>query len=206
MNGIDWPDASTEADWDSGVYMEGAAEPWTQQVIASLLIAMRKRRVLELGSFKGHTTAFLAKALEAIGGGSLTAVEHDVDRSFATETRLASLNLHSVQFIAHCGDSIEFLSAAEPNSYDFVWVDDSHEVAHVANELELLLQPTRPDVRIVSPGGIVLMHDVVGLHGLGAVCRRFGGLVLDFPKLGTDGGLGIVLAAGADRTIFYHPV
>ncbi len=206
MSGINWPDDSTKNDWYSGIYMEGATEPWTQQIVASLLIAQQRRgvRVLELGSFKGHTTVWLAKALESMGGGQLDTVELEIARSEITYDRLDQLAPVAVYWQAIFLDSIEFLRGAEPNSYDFVWVDDSHEVAHVANELELLLQPTNAALRIVAPGGLVLMHDVVGPHGLGGVCKRFGGMILDFPKLGTDGGLGIIPVPG--KTTFHHPV
>ena len=203
---INWPDDSTKADWESGVYMEGATEPWTQQVVASLLVARQKRglRVLELGSFKGHTTVWLAKALESMGGGTLDTVELDPARSQVTYARLDQLAPVDVFWDTVCQDSLAFLHITAPGSYDFIWVDDSHEVAHVANELEMLLRPTQPELSIVASGGLVLMHDVVGPHGLGAVCKRFGGIILDFPKLGTDGGLGIIQSP--DNVTFHHPV
>ncbi len=203
---INWPDDSTKADWESGVYMEGATEPWTQQVVASLLTARQKRglRVLELGSFKGHTTVWLAKALDDLDGGFLDTVELDPARAIITRDRLSQLNPENVYWDVITQDSLDFLHIVQPSTYDFVWVDDSHEVGHVANELEMLLRPTLPELSIIASGGLVLMHDVVGPHGLGAVCKRFGGIILDFPKLGTDGGLGIIQAG--DRTTFHHPV
>ena len=196
--GLGWPlNSGCSDDWNAGVYREGATEPWTQQVVTALLLASQKKRVLELGSFKGHTTAWLAAGLASQGGGTLTTVDLMSEQSAITRDRLARMTLPHVAWDIVTQDSLDFLRHSPAESYDFVWVDDCHDANHVGEELELLLRPGGPGTGVLAPGGFLCMHDVVGPHGLGAVCRRFGGVIMPFPQLGSDGGLGVIVKPGA---------
>jgi len=184
---ISFPHPSLLEDWKSGLYSTGVTEPWTQQVVAAILTASNKYSVLELGTYLGHTTVWLADALKYTGG-KVTSVELDPERCEAAKERLTNCvggdNWTVVQ-----SDSLAFLREQPVGAYDFVWVDDDHTLSHVAEEMNLLLDRNH---QIVAKGGIVLMHDVIGPHALGGICKRWHGTILDFPKLGTDGGLGVI--------------
>lgn len=190
---IHWPHASLKEAWDKGIYKQGATEPWTQQVVADLLIAKNARTVLELGTFLGLTTTWLALALEWLGGGTLIGVEIEKDRAAATEEQLSRLTIPRVHWTIHCDDSIRVLqNDIKTRSIDFAWVDDNHDANHVALELDILCRPTLAEARKMNYGGLVCMHDVSGELGLDGVCINQHGYVLDFPKLGPAGGLGLI--------------
>lgn len=189
---IQWPKPWLAEDWPT-VYNTGVTEPWTQAAVAAILRASSKSQVLELGSYLGHTTVWLADVLEYSAAPTpwLTAVELDPDRVKATREKLQRMSL-GFEWTVYQEDTIVCLKGCKPHSFDFVWVDDDHSADHVAQELELLIQPTNREQGIVAPGGLILMHDVFGPHALGGVCSRYGGVCLDFPKSGSDGGLGII--------------
>lgn len=183
---VQWPHDSLRATWDAGhLYPTGVTEPWTQQVVAALLVASGQRNVLELGSYLGLTTVWLALALERLGGGTLTTVELDPARFEHTKQRLYDLRLQKAEVHFVNRDSLVALADLPDASVGFAWVDDDHQAAHVAEELRLL----RPKM---VPGGLITMHDVSGPLGLDTVCRAHGGYVLHFPRLGVAGGLGVI--------------
>lgn len=175
-----------------GAYATGGTECWTQQVVADLLVAKRPQTVLELGCYMGLTTAWLALALESIGGGTLIGVELEEDRARATEERLADLQIPHVHWEIKQQDSIAALQSLSPDSIDFAWVDDGHEASHVAQELEWLCRPTMRAERRMRANGLICMHDVKGDFGLEGVCVSYHGMTLDFPRLGLAGGLGLI--------------
>ncbi len=189
---ISWPRDWLMADWPQ-VYNTGVTEPWTQQVIASILRASCKSSVLELGSYLGHTTVWMADVLDVSANPAprLTAIELDPERAKETRAKLDRMEL-GFEWVVWPGDTIDYLKHTKPHQFDFVWLDDDHDVNHVAQELELLIQPTLRDQGVVAPGGLILMHDVYGPHALGGLCSRYGGICLDFPRLHSDGGLGII--------------
>ena len=67
----------------------------------------------------------------------------------------------------------------------FVFLDDDHDAAHVREEIRLAK-------KLLRPGGIICVHDVVGPFGLGDVVREAGGIVVDTPRFHAAGGLGII--------------
>lgn len=180
MHGITYPHPSL-----AEVYESGCAEPWTTQLIASLLIASNARNVIETGSFTGQTSAWLAMALERLGGGVLTVVDIDPERVRATEERLGKLNLERVQINVVEADVLRYLPTLPDKSLEFAWVDDCHEHFHVARELNLLWDK-------MKPGGIITGHDVFGSCNLQVEFKKFGGVCLDLPRLGAAGGVGII--------------
>lgn len=189
---FNWPYSLLREEYERGTYRSGVTEPWIAQTVAALLTASGAQAVLELGSYLGHTTSWLADALERGGGGRLLAVEIDPKRATATRTKLTMLRrdgrgLEHVQWEVIEQDSIHVLKHLPHKSIEFCWLDDDHHVPHVHEELLRLTSD------IMAPGGIICMHDVTpNTIGLDAVCKEFGGYVLDFPHLGPAGGLGII--------------
>ena len=185
VDAINWPHESVREAWDAGIYTSGVTEPWCQQAVAALLVATGQRTVLELGSYLGYTTAWLACTLERMGGGSIVGVEHEPERANHAYDVLLDLDLlDDVQWTIARRDALDFLRA-DHATYGFAWVDDDHTAAHVNEELSLL----KPRM---APGGLICMHDVSGPLGLDEVCRAHGGYVLHFPRLGPAGGLGLI--------------
>jgi len=166
-------------------YESGCAEPWTSQLVASLLVASNQRTVLETGGFTGQTTAWLALALQRLGGGELIACDIEHERAVGIQSRLEGLPLDDVTWTVVNDDILKFLPTLPDQSIGFAWVDDCHEMDHVDREVQLLLPK-------MKTGGIVTFHDVFGTCDLQQVVTRWGGYCLDLPRLGRAGGVGIL--------------
>lgn len=166
-------------------YESGCAEPWTSQLVTSLLIASNQRVVLETGGFTGQTSAWLALALERLGGGELIAVDIEAERALAIQNRLEHLPLPNVNWRVVNDDILKTIPTFPDQSIGFAWIDDCHEMAHVEREVEMLLPK-------MKTGGVMTFHDVYGSCDLQQVVTRWGGYCLDIPRLGRAGGLGIL--------------
>lgn len=171
-------------------HIAGSTEPWVSRLVADLVIAIGAQRVLETGGYLGDTSTLLATTLEAIGGGVLDVCEIDQVRAHGIRKRLNALDIPRVLDGVHRQHAFETIRQAQNGYYDLAFVDDHHIEAHVRAELELLYPKMRP-------GGIIAMHDVCGVcpgnqYPLGRICNEFGGYVLNLPRLGPAGGLGII--------------
>jgi predicted O-methyltransferase YrrM len=183
-DGIRWPFPGMREEYESGFYATGATEPWIGQILYSLIVAKQQPvTVLETGGYVGTTSAWLASAVEAVGG-QLIVCEIDPDRANKIGRRLAKAG-PSDQWKVAIHDALAVINNQPDGSIDFVWVDDDHGKEHVREELEALLPK-------MAPNGIIAMHDVYGVCDLAGLCRNFGGVALDFPRIGPGGGLGII--------------
>lgn len=160
-------------------YVSGSTEPWTVSVLCGLIHVMRPRIILELGTFEGLTTLAIANVLSPTQ--HLVSVEHDETR--AAKARALVGARANVQIIQH--DAIAFLKRTQDAMYDFAFVDDDHAYEHVKEEIALLH-------RVVRPGGLITMHDVIGDFGLGRIVHEHGGVIMELPLLHADGGLGVI--------------
>ncbi len=167
------------------IYESGNAEPWTSQLVASLLIASNQRNVIETGVFTGQTSGWLAMALERLGGGTLTLVDIDPARVEMATARVMRLGLTCVEVKPVVSDILQFIPTLPDESVGFVWIDDCHEKPHVEVETRLLWDK-------MKHGGIMTFHDVVGSCDLQTIVKKYGGVSLDLPRLGAAGGVGIV--------------
>lgn len=196
---INWPHPMLHEEWQRGGYMDGATEPWVQQVVAALLVASGQRTVLELGCYKGFTAVWLCDALQRLGGGTYVGVDIEAERQALTLDRLGQLHLPDVQYTVVQADALAVLHQTAPHSVGFCWVDDDHTPQHVAEELDTLLSPTMPAEAKMVSGGLVVMHDVHGGEGrmtpLHGVCTAAHGFALDLPRIGLLGGLGLIQAS-----------
>ncbi len=165
-------------------WRSGSAEPWTVNILCSLVHALKAKRILETGTYKAMTTERLHFASPE--GSTLVTIESDLKRCEAAVRKCAEYP----NILFHNDDAIDFLSAYEGQRFDFVFLDDDHTAAHVAAELDLLLQR-----KLVAPGGLICVHDVFGPFGLGAVVVARHGYLLELPKLHAAGGLGLIQVA-----------
>lgn len=169
-------------------HQEGCTEPWIAEIVSSLLKAKGGNPVvLETGGFLGTTSSWLALALAKMGGGRLTVCEIDQTRAQSIRNRMESLPLTGVQWHVTHVDALQFIDQAPPRTFDLVWVDDDHQAHHVEQEINALWPK-------MKNGGLILFHDVSsdGVCNLGPLIRKYGGIALDLPRLGPDGGLGII--------------
>lgn len=180
VNAVAFPDESLK-----GGYASGCAEPWTAQLVTAMLIASNQRDVLEIGTFTGYTTAWLALALARLGGGTLTTVDIDPERSAMAQQRLAQLTLPNVQVNFVVADSLAYLPTVPRQSVGFVWMDGNHEHHHVEREINLLWDK-------MKPRGIITGHDVYGSCALRKEFKKYGGYAIDLPRLGAAGGVGVL--------------
>jgi predicted O-methyltransferase YrrM len=161
-------------------YASGSTEPWSVEILCALVRGLRAQHIVELGAFEGRTTVWLAEAAASVGG-RVTAVEYDAERAARVAARCQShTNVTIVQ-----QDALTFLAGQPPCTIDFAFVDDDHAFAHVAAELAAL----RP---LMTLGGCIAVHDVLGRFGLAPLIYREGGLVLALPLLHSAGGLGLI--------------
>ena len=180
VNGVTYPHPSLD-----DAYESGCAEPWTSQLVANLLVASNRRNVLETGCFTGQTSAWLACALERVGGGTLTTVDIDPERTAKASERLQGLGLTRVTHRAVTQDVLQFLPTLPNKSIGFAWIDDNHEKSHVDLEIRLLWDK-------MEKGGIMCFHDCWGSCDLQSVVAKYGGYSLDIPRLGAAGGVGFL--------------
>lgn len=169
-----------------GAYKSGSTEPWATAVIASVIRAKKPSIVIETGTFEGLGTLVLLEAMNTYAPERLSrlyTVEMDGSRLDAAWEKFTpyagAVDIQGVR-----GDALLFLQTFGGQA-DVIFLDDDHTQGHVAEEIAAAL-------KILRPGGVVFVHDVVGVFGLGEIVRGFGGVVLDLPRLHLSGGLGIL--------------
>jgi predicted O-methyltransferase YrrM len=180
-----YPVPSLREEWELGNYCTGCTEPWNVEILAALLKASLARTVLECGGYLGTTSAWLAMTLQQMGGGTLHVAELEADRALMCDKRLSELPIPDVTWRVWQDDVFNVIAAQPDESIDFAWVDDCHEKPHVDRELAALIPKMRR-------GGLITGHDVIGSCDLQEIFTKYGGYALDFPKLGTAGGIGIL--------------
>jgi len=186
---FNWPHPDMQEEYESGFYKTGATEPWIAQILYSLIVAKQEPiTVLETGGYVGTTSAWLAKAALEVGGRIIVA-ELDHQRAMKIGLRLRDYGYWDGESgpvtIAVGYDALDVIDEQSDGSLGFAWVDDDHDKGHVAYEIAALMPK-------MAPGGLICMHDVFGSTDLAGLCKQFGGLALDFPRIGPGGGLGLI--------------
>lgn len=144
-----------------------AVNPGDRRALHYMMDHFRPKRILEVGTHIGASTAWMASLLkrQALEDGvpfSLTSVDvKDVNceqtkywlkfgADCSPAERMSRLGVSdAVRFIA--SDSLEYLRET-PDTYDFVFLDGNHRASHVYREIPHVLDR-------LSPGGVVLLHD-----------------------------------------------
>lgn len=167
---------------DLSRYVSGSTEPWSVSVLQALIRLTRPLRLLEMGAYEGLTTRAIAEVMPK--GAHLTAVELYDSRAEIARAKMEPE--WDVEVVV--AEALRFLEASKRASFDFAFVDDDHSKAHVAMELDLLL-----DGRM-TPGGLIVGHDVLGSFELAEVFEARGGFIIELPLLHAGGGLGVIVA------------
>jgi predicted O-methyltransferase YrrM len=176
---IHWPYPEIAAAWEADEYKGGTTEPWTQQIVADMASALPAKRIIETGTFMGLTTLWLIST-----GAHVTTVDSDPERAENARKLFKRLGVSSqVRVISE--DSLSVLRSKGDDSYDFAFLDDDHTADHVYAEIT-------EAKRIVRPGGIIAVHDVIGPFNLRGVIAAHGGASLPFCNIHAGGGLGVI--------------
>lgn len=134
----------TQTHFTGGVH----TPPETRLLLYSLAVSMRAKRVLELGYDAGYTLMAMA-----MSGAECVGVENYGDTGAAkgiAEEMLAEYD--NVTLVNQ--EATAFLEAQPDESFDLIFVDDSHDYHHVAIEINNIR-------RILTPSGIAVFHDVI---------------------------------------------
>ena len=166
-------------------WLPGSCEPWTVDIICSLIRATSPLYLLETGTFEAKTTVRMHWATGE--GSQLTSLDTSKEHWEAAST--LCLDLKGVTILNV--EAVEYLMNYKGPPFDFVFLDDDHGADHVALELDILHNFATGE-GLMAPGGIICVHDVIGPHGLGAVVVARHGFLLSLPMLHVSGGLGII--------------
>jgi predicted O-methyltransferase YrrM len=143
----------------SGVPGAYNSESNVGQFLGRLAFYRRPATVVELGCFVGWTSAHLALALVAVGGGSLYCVEPDEKFRGIATANLKRLGLDGVTKML-AGTSLDSsVIASLPTKIDIVFVDSSHEYEDTCAEIELYSSR-------LTEGGCMVLHDSLSFPGV----------------------------------------
>jgi predicted O-methyltransferase YrrM len=129
-----------------------ALEPEKSQFAYLTCLALRARRVVEVGTSYGVSTLYLAAAVREAGGGTVIATEHEPAKCAAARASFAAAGLADLIDLRE-GDLRETLKVIE-GPVDFVLMDIWTEMARPAMEL------IGPHLR---PGAVVLADNTAGM-------------------------------------------
>lgn len=114
--------------------------------------------VVEIGSWKGKSTVWIAKGSEAVGGAKVYAIDphfEGTEREFAENIRRAGVGSHVVPIVK----TSEAAVADWKLPIGFLWIDGSHTYEIVRKDF-LGFAP------YVVPGGVIAMHDTYSHEGV----------------------------------------
>lgn len=138
-----------------------AVSPGDRKALYRVVRNFRPRRVLEFGTHIGMSTYYIAKALEANGGGEITTVDIIDVNSEAGAWRNVGLTRPPSGIAASLGlaDTITFVAMPaarfmeqDIGPYDLIFLDGDHAASAVYREVIRSLG-------MLNPGGLILLHD-----------------------------------------------
>ena len=144
----------------------GAINPGDRRAVYSLVRRFRPRRVLEIGTHVGASTVYIAKALDAESSGNRSSrlVTVDVRDVNDSEVRMwercgARASPRDTLEELRCNSVVEFVVSSSmeffqcnTESYDFIFLDGSHQADVVYREIV-------GSLRMLTRGGCILLHD-----------------------------------------------
>jgi predicted O-methyltransferase YrrM len=136
------------------------SERSVSEFIGELAFRLGARTVVELGCYVGWTSAHLALALQAAGGGAkLWCVDYEPRFLAAARDNLGRFDLaKDVAFVRGLSLDQELL-AVLPTRIDLLFIDTSHEYEATKNEIATYAPR-------LAPGGVIVLHDSISQDGV----------------------------------------
>jgi predicted O-methyltransferase YrrM len=163
-----------------------ASEPETGEFIAALIRMMCARAVLELGTYRGHTTLYLVQAMEGKPG-SVTTLD-------AYDHRSPALRRFDDRYTFILGDDLATVPTL-PQRFDLIYLDTCHEYEHTRAELAML--------RMHQPGAILVLHDPISHPGVARAiageAAHYDAVVLPTPLLDPSRMNGLAVLSAKHR-------
>lgn len=159
-------------------YRSGSTEPWTTDIMCSIMYATKPKILLETGTYLGLTTSMLLANMIP------NAVLHTID-SFVSQGVIPHEVLNHPQIKFHQDDALQWIKDYDGPPFEFAFIDDDHTAEHVDQELEALIPK-------MAPNSLICLHDVYGIFNLHRVVTKYGGFNLKLPLLHAAGGLGLI--------------
>jgi predicted O-methyltransferase YrrM len=154
--------ATIVALFGDGDYSEGV-NPGDRRALYFLVMALKPRSALEVGTHIGASTIYIAAALKRLNAGAkLTTVDiNDVNHLDRGAWKKAGMSKSPANFAAdlglldricfHTGPSLGFMRLADQR-FDFIFLDGDHRAGAVYQELASALP-------LLDKGGLILLHD-----------------------------------------------
>ncbi len=164
---------SLEIVWNSEPGPSGHIEKLEDRLLLfSLIYAIKPKRCLEIGAFKGGSARIIVKALDACGTGNLISIDPE---PLMAEATLSEIKHRHHLIIGTSPKCIREASALVPGErFDFVYIDGDHDRAYA--DIEGLLP-------FLSPNAFILLHDC-HYH---RVKQDIDNALQDFPQLSDCG-------------------
>jgi len=121
--------------------------PELRLLMFALAISIRAKDILELGIDRGFTTTALAMT-----GARVVGVDNFTDHPGRGKQDVLDQLARIPNVLAVDQDTLEFLARTPDDSFDMIFVDDTHKPEHVGAEAKHIR-------RILRPGGIAVFHD-----------------------------------------------
>lgn len=140
--------------------LQGAVLSLDAQILYSLCKAKAPKSVLEIGTYVGHSTAYLASALGE--GARITTVDiMDVNEDPAAPWKKEGLTKPAevmkdlgVEVNFHVSSATEFFRGNKER-FDLVFVDGDHSYAAALNDIGYAIEA-------IADGGLIVLHDYFG--------------------------------------------
>jgi len=141
----------------------GGVNPGDRRALYFLIMALKPRNVLEVGTHIGSSTIFIAAALKKLNeNGKLTTVDIvDVNDPVRGSWKKIGMHMSPANFAAelglldlirfHKGLSLDFMNTTDQR-FDFIFLDGDHKANAVYEELASALP-------LLCEKGLVLLHD-----------------------------------------------
>jgi len=130
---------------------EGSLSHVDGVVLYTLARLLQAQNIIELGTFRGHSTNYLAEAVWKNGGRVDTV---DLVRYWGKVWRGHAITLANRQVVRqHKADAYEYLLRRPQGSVDMIFEDTSHDYYNTRGLIDLTKI-------VLKPGGLLVIHDV----------------------------------------------
>ncbi len=151
-------------------------------LLYSLILGLRPQLCLEIGSFRGGSSAIICAALDDAGGGRLVCV--DPEPRMADDLWQAIAH-RAVMYTGPSPHVLADVARAEGSSFDFAFIDGDHQRQAVLADIEAVLP-------LLADGAYLLFHDCHFSEVASAISEALS----NYPQQLQDCGVLSVLATG----------